>query len=74
MKTLIACLALASLLCAPVHAQQTQPLESIAAVVDEDLILRSELDRAVANILAQYGNRQGSTAARPILDARCSSA
>ena len=60
MKTLIACLTLALALFQgiPAHAQQTQPLESIAAVVDEDLILRSELDRAVANIRAQYANRQ----------------
>jgi peptidyl-prolyl cis-trans isomerase SurA len=70
MKTLIACLslALALLLAAPVHAQQTQPLESIAAVVDEDLILRSELDRAVANIRAQYANRQDQLPPGPVLE------
>lgn len=69
MKTLIACLTLAfALLCAPVHAQQTQPLESIAAVVDEDLILRSELDRAVSNIVAQYANRQDQLPPRQILE------
>ena len=38
-------------------AQQTQPIERIAAIVDEDVILQSELDRAVQNIVAQYGNR-----------------
>lgn len=60
MKTLIACLsvAFALLLGTPVHAQQTQPLESIVAVVDEELILRSELERAVANIVGQYAGRQ----------------
>ncbi len=69
MKTLIACFTLAfALLCAPVHAQQTQPLESIAAVVDEDLILRSELDRAVANIIGQYANRQDQLPPRQILE------
>ena len=35
----------------------TQPVERIAAVVNEDVILRSELDRAVANIQAQYAGQ-----------------
>ncbi len=39
-------------------AQQTQPLDRIAAVVDEDVILQSELDRALANIRAQYAGRE----------------
>jgi peptidyl-prolyl cis-trans isomerase SurA len=69
MKTLIACLLLAlASLGIPVHAQQLQPLESIAAVVDEDLILRSELDRAVANIVAQYAGRQDQLPPLPILE------
>ena len=41
-------------------AQQSttaQPVDSIAAVVNEDVILRSELDRAVANIRSQYADR-----------------
>ncbi|CAN5643816.1 peptidylprolyl isomerase [soil metagenome] len=42
----------------PTQAQDPQPLDGIAAVVDEDVILRSELDRAVANILAQYAGQQ----------------
>jgi peptidyl-prolyl cis-trans isomerase SurA len=70
MKTLLASLTLAFalLLGAPAHAQQVQPLESIAAVVDEDLILRSELDRAVANIRAQYANRQDQLPPGPVLE------
>lgn len=39
---------------APASAQQ---LDRIAAVVDEEIILRSELDRAVANIRSQYAGR-----------------
>ncbi|GHH47391.1 chaperone SurA [[Pseudomonas] boreopolis] len=35
-------------------AQQTQPLDRIAAIVDEDVVLQSELDRAVRNVKAQY--------------------
>lgn len=41
-----------------VLAQQAQPLDRIAAVVDEDVILQSELDRALANIKAQYAGRE----------------
>jgi peptidyl-prolyl cis-trans isomerase SurA len=37
---------------------QVQPLDRIAAVVDDDVILQSELDRAVQNIRAQYATRQ----------------
>ena len=60
MKTLLACLfAVAALAGGPLQAQTTlQPIDRIAAVVDEDVILRSELDRAVANITAQYAGRE----------------
>ena len=34
------------------------PVESVVAVVEEDVILRSELDRAIANILTQYADRR----------------
>ena len=34
----------------------TQPLDGIVAVLDEDVILRSELDRQVNAIMAQYAN------------------
>jgi len=65
-------LLLAALLAIPfAHAQQppaVQPLDGIAAIVDEDVILGSELERAVANILAQYANRQGQLPPRPILE------
>lgn len=36
----------------------SQPLDRIAAIVDEDVILQSELDRAVANVRAQYNGRE----------------
>ena len=41
---------------APARAQ-VQPLDRIVAVVDDDVILKSELDRAEQNIRAQYANR-----------------
>jgi peptidyl-prolyl cis-trans isomerase SurA len=36
----------------PVLAQTLQPLDRIAAVVNEDVVLQSELDRATQNVLA----------------------
>ena len=58
MKKLLACLLAAAWLVVPVQAQQLQPIDGIAAVVDEAVILRNELDRAVNNIRAQYAGRQ----------------
>ncbi len=69
MNRLIACLLfLAAALGSPAHAQNApapaatpaaagQPLDRIVAVVDDGVILQSELDRAVANIRAQYAGR-----------------
>ncbi len=57
MKKFLACVLTAAVLFAPVQAQQLQPIDGIAVVVDEDVILQSELDRAVANIRAQYAGR-----------------
>jgi len=37
-------------------AQTLQPLDRIAAIVDDDVILQSELQQAIHNIRAQYAN------------------
>ena len=64
MNKLFACLIVFTALLggtlAPAQAQQTalQPLDRIVAVVDADVILQSELDRAERNIRSQYANRQ----------------
>ncbi|KPN19718.1 molecular chaperone SurA [Xanthomonas sp. Mitacek01] len=69
MKTLIHTLAAAALLfAATAHAQDLQPLDRIAAVVDEDVILASELDRAVSNIRGQYATRQDQLPPQEILE------
>lgn len=39
------------------QAPAATPVESIAAVVDDDVILRSDLDRAIANVRTQYANQ-----------------
>lgn len=68
MKTLTApFLAVALLFGTVAHAQQVQPLDSIAAVVDEDVILQSELDLAISNVLAQYAGREDQLPPREIL-------
>lgn len=55
---------------APGHAlaQATTAVDGIIAVVDEDVILRSELDRAVNNITAQYANTPGQLPPRDVLE------
>ncbi|NUS38111.1 MAG: molecular chaperone SurA [Lysobacter sp.] len=74
MNRLLACLlAFAAVLAAPLHAQQAtpaaalQPLDRVAAVVDEDVILQSELDQAVQNILAQYAQHPEQLPPRDVL-------
>jgi len=52
----------------PAAAQQLQPLDRIVAVVDEDVILRSELDRALNNIDRQYAGRSEQLPPRDILE------
>ena len=46
----------------------TAPVDRIAAVVNEDVILRSELDRAVANIRGQYAGREGQLPPQDVLE------
>ncbi|MBX3726932.1 MAG: peptidylprolyl isomerase [Xanthomonadales bacterium] len=63
-------LALMPLAALPAQAQSldSQPLDGIVAVVDEDVILRSELQRAVANIVGQYGGRTAQLPPRDVLE------
>jgi peptidyl-prolyl cis-trans isomerase SurA len=65
-------LALAGLLfAAGAHAQSyagTTPVDRIAAVVNEDVILRSELDRAMANIRGQYAGREAQLPPADVLE------
>jgi peptidyl-prolyl cis-trans isomerase SurA len=73
MKKLFACLlAAVALSGASAFAQQQaaglQPLDRIAAVVDEDVVLRSELDRAIGNITRQYTGRENQLPPRDVLE------
>lgn len=68
MKKLFACLILGALLAGPAHAQQVEPIDGIAAVVDEDVILRSELERAINNIRLQYAGREDQLPPAAVLE------
>ena len=53
------------------QAQSTaplQPVERIAAVVNEDVILRSELERAIANVRGQFAGRENQLPPAEILE------
>lgn len=66
------CLLLATLAASPaVRAQAllpTQPLDRIVAVAEDDVILQSELDAAVANVLRQYQNNPQQLPPRGVLE------
>ncbi|UXI67439.1 peptidylprolyl isomerase [Tahibacter amnicola] len=46
----------------------SEPLDSIVAVVDEDVVLKSQLDRAVGQIVAQYQRNPQQLPPRNILE------
>ncbi|GAB3508545.1 peptidylprolyl isomerase [Pseudoxanthomonas daejeonensis] len=50
------------------QAQQTQPIERIAAIVDENVVLQSELELAMRNIVAQYAGREDQLPPRAVLE------
>lgn len=66
---LLASLLAVSSVSAPLQvlAQEAQPLDRIAAVVDEDVILQSELQRAITNIKAQYAGRENQLPPEDVL-------
>jgi len=67
-KPLLSSLLVAAALTATPAFAQTAPVDRIAAVVDEDVILQSELDRAMRNVLNQYADRQGQLPPRDVLE------
>ncbi|QBB69903.1 hypothetical protein ELE36_05720 [Pseudolysobacter antarcticus] len=64
-------LALVCISASPVLRAQiltAEPLDRIAAVVEDDVILRSELDAAINNVLAQYANNPQKLPPRDVLE------
>jgi peptidyl-prolyl cis-trans isomerase SurA len=62
--------ALAGLPSLPAHAQAlpANNVDTIVAVVNEDVILRSELDRAIANVMRQFASQPGNLPPREVLE------
>ena len=67
-RLLVASLLALSTAVTPVLAQSLQPLDRIAAVVNEDVVLQSELDRAVQNVISQYASQPGQLPPRAVLE------
>jgi peptidyl-prolyl cis-trans isomerase SurA len=47
---------------------QAEPLDRIVAVVDEDVVLQSELDRQVSRVMAQYASNPQQLPPRDVLE------
>ncbi|MGH8042312.1 MAG: peptidylprolyl isomerase [Rudaea sp.] len=61
--------AFGSISCARAQAlQPAQPLDRIVAIAEDDVILQSELDHAVANVLAQYRSNPQQLPPRDVLE------
>ena len=67
-RLILAGMLAAMMVATPVAAQTLQSLDRIAAVVDEDVILQSELDRAVANVTSQYAKNPERLPPRNVLE------
>ena len=70
-RTLLAAALASALLVGAAQAQSyagSQPVDRIAAVVNEDVILRSELDRAIANIRTQYAGKEAQLPPADVLE------
>jgi len=56
------------LIASPSVAQPVQPLDKVAAIVNDDIILYSELQRALSNIRAQYAGRDYQLPPQAVLE------
>jgi peptidyl-prolyl cis-trans isomerase SurA len=65
----LTCAALSLIVVAgPLQAQGTQQIDSIVAVVDDDVVLRSELDLATAGIVENIRKQGGDLPSRSVLE------
>jgi peptidyl-prolyl cis-trans isomerase SurA len=65
----LACLTLVSgLVTGPVHAQKTSQIDSIVALVDDDVVLRSELDLAIKGIADNIRKQGGDLPPKHLLE------
>jgi peptidyl-prolyl cis-trans isomerase SurA len=59
---------LSGLVTNPVHAQNTVPIDSIVALVDDDVVLRSELDLAIKGIVDRIRQQGGDLPPKHLLE------
>ncbi len=59
---------LASLVCMPLQAQQIEEIDSIVALVDQDVVMRSELDTAIKGIVERIRAQGGNHPPRDLLE------
>ncbi|MFT5141157.1 MAG: peptidyl-prolyl cis-trans isomerase SurA [Lysobacterales bacterium] len=65
----VLCAALmAVFLCGPLHAQQIEKIDSIVALVDEDIVLRSELDASIKTIAERITSQGGNLPPQDLLE------
>src|SRR5262245_60849400 len=50
------------------QALQSDTLDKVVAVVEEDVILQSELDRSVSNVLSQFAGRTQQLPPRDVIE------
>ena len=67
-RTALAVAAAAMLLAAPVAAQEYSKLDEVVAIVDEGVILRSELEEAMRAVEGQFQARGERLPPRPVLE------
>lgn len=65
---LLGSLLLACLFCVPVQAQVVEEIDEIVALVDEDVVLRSELDTAIKGIVDRIGQQGGNLPPRDLIE------
>ena len=65
---LFSCLLVACFFCVPVQAQVGEDNDAIVALVDEDVVLRSELDTAIKGIVDRISQQGGNLPPRDLLE------
>jgi len=67
---LICVFMIATIISAPIQAQKTTQIDSIVALVDDDVVLRSELDLAIKGIVDRIRQQGGDLPPQHLLDSQ----
>lgn len=66
--SLFSALLMAGLFCSPVQAQTVEEIDSIVALVDEDVVMRSELNTAIEGIVDRINQQGGNLPPQDLLE------